>query len=438
MMKSTLMLVAAAWMASTSAFCNPGSSEAPQAAGESLHVPRLTVNDWYFELDGEPLFIVGYNPGMAEEQEVFGEPSRGRLSQVPPGVNYMRTWLTWQYEGQYRCPFLRVDGKADLSRIDPAWLDALTDFLDASARAGVIQELTLFNPWFARADWAAHDWNPANNIQGLDVDTQSLYTLDNPCLPYQEQWVEAILGAVDASLARHATIIEIDNELKTGGGAWREHFVRFVKERGDYIVSTIATYCGDYDAVGGPNDVVCLHTGGSGNPGQHYQWVVDLPRTKPVVFNELYVWWHHPREKQRAVFWNAFLAGAMPCAYQWADDGRTSRADTAQDLSALARFADSIPFHRLRPDDQWVEDAPGEFRAASQEDGGAFLAYFWGGETGSIQLNLPDAAYTVSWVSPETGGAVGALQELHAAGTVTLDLPDHHHDIVCYIQRTKT
>jgi len=401
-------------------------------------MPHLTVNGWHFELDGEPVYLVGYCPGMADEATFSGEPSRGRLSQVPLGVNYMRTWLTWQHKEQYRCPFLRVDGKADLSRIDPAWLDALRGFLDASAKAGVVQELTLFNPWFAESDWAAHYWNPANNIQGLSVDSQSLYTPGNPCLPYQEQWVKAVLGAVDASLARHSTIIEIDNELKTGGGAWREHFVRFVKERGDYIVSTIATYCGDYDAVGGANDVLCLHTGGSGNPDQHYQWVADLPRNKPIVFNELYVWWHHPREKQRAVFWNAFLAGAMPCAYQWADDGRTSRADTAQDLSALARFAASIPFHRFRPDDRWVERAPWQFRAAKREDGNGFLAYFWDGGDGEIQFRLPDATYTVSWFDPATGEMAKLPQALNASGTVALAPPGYDQDIVCYIERSGT
>lgn len=413
------------------------SEELDAVVGSVEALPRLSVKEWYLEIDDKPTYLVGYSPGMFDEKQHFGKPTLGRLTKVPEGVNYMRTWLEWQREEKYSCPFVQIEGKADLSRIDPVWLQNLRTFLDASAKAGVVQELTLFNPWYARDDWETHYWNPDNNVQGLAVDPHSLYTLDNPCQPYQEQWVEAILDVVDASLARQFTIIEIDNELKTGGGAWREHFVKLVKARGDYIVSTIATYCGDYDAIGGPNDILCLHSGGSGNPTQYHKWTVNLPRAKPVIFNELYVWWRHARETQRAVFWNAFLSGSMLCAYQWDDDGKTSSEFTEKDLSVLAKFANSIPFHRFRPGDDWLISVPAQSCGALREDGNGFLAYLWGGGDGKVQVSLPGAEYMVSWIDPATGALLREPQELKASGTIDLAPPPYDLDITCYIERIR-
>ena len=402
-------------------------------AGESLaELPLLTVKNWYFEINGRPTYLVGYSLGNMDERQYVGQPAMGRLGNLTEGVNYMRTWLEWQHKDRYMCPFVQVDGKADLTRIDPVWLDGLKDFLDASAQAGVVQELTLFNPWYARDDWEGHYWNPANNVQGFDVTADSLYTLDNPCQSLQEQWVDKILETVDASLARHFVIIEIDNELQTGGGAWRKHFVERVKNHGNYIVSTIASYCADYDSISGTNDIICQHGGGSGYPNHYYKQTVMLKRVKPVVFNELYVWWHNDRESQRSVFWNIFLAGGMPCAYVW-PEGIAHAGYTEDDLSILGKFANSIPFHRFLPDNGWLGVASGRFCAATREDGDAFLAYIWGDGPGPVRASLPEAEYEITWIDPSTGKYSSETKTIIQPGKAVLTLPDYTQDIVCYI-----
>jgi len=97
---------------------------------------------------------------------------------------------------------VRVDGKADLSQINPDWLDQLKEFLDASAKVQVVPEITLFNPWGACEYWDAHWWNPKNNVQGHAEDPASLYTLGNPCQPFQEQWTPAILKSCEFRFRR--------------------------------------------------------------------------------------------------------------------------------------------------------------------------------------------------------------------------------------------
>jgi len=405
-------------------------SAAAEPRGEFVP-PRLTVKGWYLEKDGAPVFLAGYSPKAGFR----GALSHGRIEAVRGRANYMRTWLELWDRPEFPCPFQRVEGKADLSRYDAGFFRRLREMLDASARAGVVQELTLFNPWGAGFDWDHHWWNPRNNIQGLDVTKESLYTLGNPCQSLQERWVEKVLETVDASLARHFVIIEIDNELGTGGGAWRRHFVEFVKRRGDYIVSTIADYCGDYDAVKEANDIVARHRGASADPQRYWKKVLAYDRCKPVIFNELYVWRDHPREAQRTVFWTIFMSGGMFCVDHWGG-GRTSEADTLNDVAALAQFANGIPFHRFKPDNTWIVSCPGHAWALSRDDGAEYLAYLWGRGEEPFRVSLPRGAYGVSWFGPGGERPPAPAVRTVIGGPAALTPPPHEHDIVCYIRRS--
>jgi hypothetical protein len=418
----------------------PGAEAAETGDESAFAPPKLTVKGWHFELDGKPVYLAGYSPGVMDEVAQSTRPVKSRLEALPKGINYMRTWLEWRRDEPITPPFVLVDGKADLSRIDPEWLDALEAFLNASARARVVPEITLFNPWAARELWDLHWWNPANNVQGHAVDPASLYTLGNPCQPYQEQWTRAILDVVDRSLARDFIIIEIDNELKTGGGPWREHFVNLVASRGDYLISTIHSYCADYDPVAGKNHIINIHGGGSGNADQYHRVLGNFGRVKPAVFNELYVWWHHPREVQRSVMWSIFMGGGMFCAYHWGLDEAGGKVDleaTGADAAAVGRFASSIPFHRLEPEGAWFVGGPGNARTAAFNDGSGYLAYLWGGDGGPVTVAPPAGQYTVSWFDPRTAEVIKSTPT-DITGEVRLDPPQHEHDILCLIQKERT
>lgn len=413
---------------STSA-CVMGGGSGPVAGGD-FHRPVLAVEDWYFLENGEPIYLVGYSPSAVF---LYEDSDLGRLEALPPEVNYMRTWLEAWDDANIVSPFVLVDGRADLSRLDPDWLRRLGDFLDASARAGVVQELTLFNPWGAREHWEEHWWSPGKNIQGFDVDADSLYTLGNPAQALQEKWVEQILDVVDASLAREYVIIEIDNELKTGGGPWREHFVDRVKTRGDYLVSTIATYCADYDAVGGANDIIALHGGFSGDPGSYDGRTLAYGAVKPIIFNELYPWWQHPREAQRAVFWSIFMSRGMFCVDYWGG-GRTDEAETLDDMAVLARFANGIAFHEFHPNGDWLLAAPNQTWAQAHRDGSAFMAYFREPGHDPVSVDLPAGVYQVSWINPIDGARLDISSLTSSEGAKKLTPPATPHDLLLWIE----
>lgn len=176
--------------------------------------PVLTVRDWYFEKDNQPIYLAGYSPKAGIDG---GRRPVGRVQEVGSRINYMRTWLELWNREDFMRPFVLVNGRADLSQYNAPFFDRLRAALDGSVKVGVVQELTLFNPWGARYDWEHHWWNPRNNIQHQPVDHTSLYTLGNPCQGLQERWVDKVLETVDASSARNFVIIEIDNELGRDG-----------------------------------------------------------------------------------------------------------------------------------------------------------------------------------------------------------------------------
>ena len=395
--------------------------------------PRLTVKDWYFEKDGKPLYLGGLSIGAdfeASSQGVFSE----RLTKVAGKANCIRSWLElWRREGS-SCPFKLVGNKADLSQFNPEFFDKLKHMLDVSASAGIVQELTLLNPWGARYQWDNHWWNPVNNIQAHPVDEHSLYTLGNPYQALQQRWVDRVLETVAASLASDFVIIEIDNELSTGGGTWRKHFVDYIKAKGNYPVSTIADYCGDFDALNEGNDVINRHKGGINDPRNYYNKIIAYDHAKPVVFNELYVWWHNPREVQRTVLWAIFMAQGMFCVDHWGG-GRTNEEETLQDVSVLVEFANSIPFDRFVRDDTWIISCPGDKWAQRCEERQAYLAYMWGRDQGPFKVSLPQGSYRVEWTDPATGKRFHQRRHVAVDGEKALDVPDYNHDLVLYIAR---
>lgn len=399
---------------------------APPTGGK---LPTLAVKDWYFLKDGKPLYLGGCTFSDCATVDDGAE----RLRLVRGKANYIRTWLeAWRGE-TYTPPFQVVNGKADLSQHNPAFFAKLRQMLDESAKQGVVQELTLFNPWGAENHWENYWWNPANNVQGHQVDAKSLYTLGNPCQSLQERWVDAVLATVDASLARNFVIIEVDNELRTGGGAWRQHFVDYVRGKGRYIISTIGDYCRDYDAVGGANQVICRHGGFSGDPDSYYGRAIAGDRAKPVVFNELYVWYRNPREAQRQVLWNIFMAQGMFCVYHWGHGGQVSQPDTLQDVAVLVRFANSIPFQLFTADDSWLR--PGDGKAHGLRGPGAYAAYLWGTGSGQVMVTLPQGTYTVRWMDPATGRYTRTERGVRAEGEQAIAGPAYQHDAVLHITR---
>ena len=400
-----------------------------------LVTPTISIDNGIVLKNCKPTYLIGFSPSA-----LFYDGSRDikKMRSLPEEINYMRTWLeAWDAPG-VQSPFVLVNGKADLKQLNPQWLASLGDFLDASASAGVVQELTLFNPWAAREHWESHWWNPNNNIQGFDVNADSLYTLNNSAQTLQELWVEQILDVVENSNARDYVIIEIDNELLTGGASWRDRFITQVKAHGNYIVSAIATYADDFDPIESNNDIIALHGGGSGNPADYIGRTLAFEKTKPVIFNELYPWYQHSRESQRAVFWSIFLAGGMFAVDYWGG-GETNQAETLDDIVALARFVEQIDFINYQPHVGWLSTTGETPIAKAHRNGTGFITYLDNAQIQQpITVTLPRGTYSLKWINPATGTGTHTRTLTSSGADIKLTPPEEINDAVLFIQSIST
>ncbi|GAB5519450.1 MAG: hypothetical protein RhofKO_17010 [Rhodothermales bacterium] len=110
-------------------------------------------------------------------------------------------------EGRYLSPWARSDepgyagggNKLDLNRFSNAYLTRLRDFIATADQHGVVVELTFFSSTYSEAQWGVHPFNPANNIQGFEVeDWKHLHArTDGPAFDYQQRLVAYLVRALN-------------------------------------------------------------------------------------------------------------------------------------------------------------------------------------------------------------------------------------------------
>ncbi len=134
--------------------------------------------------------------------------------------NFLRLWTAaavWECRDgscRYRTPMIyqrtgpgtATDGllKFNLTRYNPDYTKKLRAVIDAACDRSIYVSLMLFEGWW-NADpkgrgnaWRGHPYNPLNNINGLDVTTGNLHTLDLPdVVALQEGYIRYIIDAVN-------------------------------------------------------------------------------------------------------------------------------------------------------------------------------------------------------------------------------------------------
>jgi hypothetical protein len=140
-------------------------------------------------------------------------------------------------------PGIALDGgpKFDVTQINPAYLARVRQrVIDAGAR-GIYVSVMLFNGWSvgtkggstAGNPWLAHPFNAANNINGINGDTnadgrgEETQTLSIPAVTAsQEAYVRAVIDAVNDL---DNVIYEISNESDQSADAWQYHMIDLIR-----------------------------------------------------------------------------------------------------------------------------------------------------------------------------------------------------------------
>jgi hypothetical protein len=155
--------------------------------------------------------------------------------------NFIRLWAGDSLECQ-PCRYVRTgpgpatDGepRIDLTRLNPEYFDRLRARVVAARDRGIYVGVMLFgSDACKREDWPGHLFNPANNVQGLNGDTNGdgfgaeAYDLSVPEITrLQETFVRKVVDTVNDL---DNVLYEIGNEGDLSSVNWQYHFIRFIR-----------------------------------------------------------------------------------------------------------------------------------------------------------------------------------------------------------------
>lgn len=170
--------------------------------------------------------------------------------------NFIRMWtwepVTWNTKANQEnklhtaapqpwartAPGKALDGKPkfNLENFNPAYFDRLRNRVQAAHDRGIYVSIMLFEGWamqFSAGAWQGHPFNPENNINGIDGDTNKddngleIYTLANKAVTsLQEAYVRKVIDTVNDL---DNVLYEISNENHPPSTQWQYHIIRYIK-----------------------------------------------------------------------------------------------------------------------------------------------------------------------------------------------------------------
>lgn len=171
----------------------PDPSPTPQARLE------ISVRGDHFEVDGQPLFILGavhccdFRGTGGDEGKLAGWPlvTREFLDQIAnAGLNYVHIRLgphLGAYEGPEFAGYVESDGVADLSQINTAFLSRARSLCEYAAVRGVVCEVAVLDAWVVQHELSP--WSRGRNRSGVAYGLDSFH---GSVLPVQAQWIAAV------------------------------------------------------------------------------------------------------------------------------------------------------------------------------------------------------------------------------------------------------
>jgi len=362
-------------------------------------------------------------------------------------------------------PGKAIDGKPkfDLTRFDPSYFEArLKPFLRETAKRGIYVELTLFEGFKKKRDFAESLYSEANNINRLGLrpgQVTSDAALDNPRLMALHH---AYIDRVLAETAEFGHVIyEIANE--TGGGRWVAHLIDYIHHHRlhpDRLVSA-GEQSTSFDPRAGKNDIVVKHRGGGGlyatdaDVRNHHAALLRFRVGKPVSHNEYFLYANRSTDDvnfPRKMMWADFTAGGHSNFFDFAfwrgtgrtlDDGRPSRSPPREILRGGQYLLDFLAENRIKfwamaPHDELatVETGSEAYVFTSAQPGGEYICYVLGDGPVTVVLRLTEGLFIGRWYDPKRGQFLTPEKRTQGGGRCLFRSPAFEQDIVLYVRRS--
>lgn len=388
--------------------------------------------------------------------------------------------------GAFIAPWARSDqpgfagggNKFDLEHWNPEYFTRLHDFLTEASRLGVVVEISLFSSQYGDAQWALSPFNPANNVNSVQIaDWKKINTVDNGgALRYQEAYVRKLVHEVNGF---DNVIFEIQNE------PWSDRPVTvgvinpylFPPGRNQFPNSVDVA---DAASIDWQTTVASwITTEEASLPNRHLiaqcyanfraPVSVLVPGASIVNFHYAHpeaVTWNYGLDKAIAYdetgflgrddaaylrqAWNFMLSGgsifdALDYSFSPEHEDGTDTAPNGpgggspalrRQLRILSEFLQALPLEHMRPDSQSVISAPGVLPHALAWPGHTWALYLDGKGPTTLKLALPSGQYSLQWIRVEDGSVV-ARRTLRLSGDAAQpDSPLFDDGIALRIDRT--
>ena len=346
------------------------------------------------------------------------------------GHNFIRLWtwelVTWdsRANGQWAKPSAHTvapqawartgpgtapDGKPkfDLGRFDPAYFDRLRSRVGAAGKQGVYVSVMLFEGWSMQripGAWRDHPFHPANNVQGIDGDTNGdgkgleVHTLANPAVTArQEAYVRKVIDTVNDL---DNVLYEISNENHPASTRWQYHMIDFIHryERGkprQHPVGMTFQFRGGSNRTlfDGPADWI------SPNPEGGYRDNPPAADGRKVILSDTDHLWGIGGN--RAWVWKSFMRGLNPILMD-PYDGKVlaERSDARWDpirraMGQTRRVASRVGLAAMTPQ---LDLASTHYCLANPPS--EYLVYLPDGGTVSVDLSEAKGELDVAWFDP--------------------------------------
>ncbi len=341
--------------------------------------------------------------------------------------NFTRLWALGVFHGpagsEFPTPYLRTgpglahDGqsKFDLTRLDQRYYDLLRSMVQAAKDKGIYVDIMLFEGWWLHGrpndHWPDHPYNPANNINDLDLSLEQIHTLENSALvAIQEQYIRKVVDTVNDL---DNVLFEIANEDGLGSREWSYHWVNFIKNYEStkpYQHPVGMTYrYQEYgpDNIAEKNQELFDSNADWVSPKEQSPTAETADGRKVSILDTDHICPFQPDKNCGPGFiWQAFLHGHNPIIMDVAGTGNGSAGleKFRRDSGHTRRFAERMDLVAMVPSDNLVTKGPGYCLASDRE----YLVYLPNGGSVTIDLHNTEGTVSVEWFNPVNGESSSA------------------------------
>ncbi|MCC7153928.1 MAG: hypothetical protein IT161_05080 [Bryobacterales bacterium] len=173
-------------------------------------------NPRYFLFHGKPAALISSGEHYGAVLNAAFDYRRYLDTLAADGLNYTRIFTGSYVEvpgsfgierntlapagGSFVAPWPRSGGKFNLDAWNPAYFERLKDFIGEAGKRGIAVEVTLFCSTYGEPQWKASPFNPANNVNHINLaDYKRLNTVENGgALRFQEKLTRKLVAELNA------------------------------------------------------------------------------------------------------------------------------------------------------------------------------------------------------------------------------------------------